>query len=548
DPLYNYTYNYTIKDEKGNPLKTIKLIDFISLQMAQDVNIINGDLGGTPIYKIKGAPPQPSTVKYYSIAWSNYGEVFILADKRMPHTILLLFRGTNSAKSTAIYLKPTSLIGLSVCEDSKGNPQKFLYGMFKVTTEVIHTIIESIRSLAVDFLGATSPNSVKIFSTGHSLGGAMSEIFSYLWVSIKNTPPYNSPNYGVLAENIICVSLGAPRCMNKLVADNFCALDQTNKILFIRIVTFGDPVPDVPLEAMGFRHPCFDNNKLLKNIFEGCQSLIIVRPTIGLGVSYQSGLKCLNYKNRPYITNPLSHTIYLDIVFTKAVDVAKYSKGAFTEQEILRANGSSVCRIIMGVNATPDFMYKAIFFNMDNIRKINKQDIKQQSSFFSRAASSLSFKIGGPVAEDVRISKEVFSKLVSLMVPLMNGNLNPLQGEMAGVEVFNSAQIMPDLSCPMPLNRLLTPSELSLISSNNSMQPVKSNFMSSFSSPMPQSMTTPQPMTTTQPMTPQRKSWFSRGGKKRTKTQKNKLKKHKKGKTQKRKNKKRKGKRITKKT
>jgi poly(3-hydroxybutyrate) depolymerase len=44
---------------------------------------------------------------------------------------------------------------------------------------MIHTIIETMRYLATDFLGATQPNSVKIFTTGHSLGGAMCTNFAY---------------------------------------------------------------------------------------------------------------------------------------------------------------------------------------------------------------------------------------------------------------------------------------------------------------------------------------------------------------------------------
>jgi len=171
----DYEYDY-----KGK-----KYIDFLKLNMPQNINIINGEITGTPEYKIIGEKADSNNIKYISIGWSNYGEVYVVADKRMPNTIFLLFRGTYSAKTAALYTKPTSLVPLTVCKDSAGNPETFLYGIFKASTEMIHTIIEAMRYLATDFLEAREPNSVKIFTTGHSLGGAMCTNFAYLWMGIK---------------------------------------------------------------------------------------------------------------------------------------------------------------------------------------------------------------------------------------------------------------------------------------------------------------------------------------------------------------------------
>jgi len=53
-------------------------------------------------------------------------------------------------------------------------------------------------------------------------------------------------------------------------------------------------------------------------------------------------------------------------------------------------------------------------------------------------------KIGGPVAEDRRMTKESFNLLVQQMEPIQ-GNLCPQKGKMH--DPFN-AQMMPDLSCP----------------------------------------------------------------------------------------------------
>jgi len=226
DIFANYEYDYKGKN----------FIDFIGLNMPQNINIINGDLKGEKKFPVPGEETQSEQVKYISIGWSNYGEIYVVADKRMPNTILLLFRGTYSAKTAALYSKPTSVVPLKVCNDSNGNPESFLYGIFKPTSEMGHTIVETMRYLATDFLGATAPNSVKIFTTGHSLGGAMCSNFAYLWMGIKKTAPYDSAPYNVLADNIVCVSLGAPRCMGSSVAKKFCNFAMQKKILFLRII------------------------------------------------------------------------------------------------------------------------------------------------------------------------------------------------------------------------------------------------------------------------------------------------------------------------
>jgi hypothetical protein len=62
----------------------------------------------------------------------------------------------------------------------------------------------------------------------------------------------------------------------------------------------------------------------------------------------------------------LSHTIYLDILYTKAVDISKFIKGIFVSQEVSRGtDGSTICRLIMGENST----YKTIFFDVNKSRE-----------------------------------------------------------------------------------------------------------------------------------------------------------------------------------
>ena len=454
-------------------------IDFIKLNMPQNVNIINGDIAGNKTFPLPGEQTPIDAVKYISLGWSNYGEIYIVADKRMPNTLFLIFRGTYSAKTAALYSKPTSVVPLTVCKDSAGNPEQFLYGIFKPTTEMIHTIIEAMRHLATDFLGASQANSVKIFTTGHSLGGAMCTNFAYLWMGIKKTAPYNTAPYNVLADNIVCVSLGSPRCMSSSVAKKFCNFASQKKILYLRITTNGDPVTALPPKS-GFQHPCSEDTKMREIISEACAPQLTMRPAPN--VNYSGDLDCLNYKGRIYLPNVLSHTVYLDILYTKAVDIAKFFKGMVTQQEVLRTpDKNTVCRIIMGQNAN----YKAIFFDVNKSReKPNNIDVVEEAELSKvdpNASAQLSAtgggmfdsflvpnmtmpkmtmpkmtmpkmtmptmtmpKIGGSVAEDRRMTLQAFNQLIQEMVPLQ-GELCPLQGKM--FNPFNN-QIMPDLSCP----------------------------------------------------------------------------------------------------
>ena len=434
-------------DVPSTSFQNKKYIDWINVNIPQQINIINGEISGPlPVTQSSDS----SSVKYISIGWSNYGEVYVVADKNMPNTIFIIFRGTYSAKTTALYLKLTSIVPLTTCKDSNGNPETFLYGIFKPTTELIHTILEATRYLAVNHLNATEPNSVKVFTTGHSLGGAMSTNFSYLWMGIKKTSPYNASPYTVLSDNIICISIGAPRCMGKSVAQKFCNFVKDKKILYLRVTTRGDPVPALPPKT-GYEHPCSSNEAMREVVSEDCNSELKMRGTVS--VDYKGDIDCQNYKTRTYIPNMLSHTIYLDILFLSAVDIVNFLKGIGSAKEVSRNNGSTVCRVIMSDSQGPE--YKVAFFDVNKSREVpNNTDLKEESqnggflsSFVANAAKKATPTFGGKVAEDVRMTKTSFDNLVGQMKAL-TGDLCPMEWTPYGLINPFTNELAPDLSCP----------------------------------------------------------------------------------------------------
>ena len=420
-------YEYTFKNEH--------FIAFNALNIPKNVNIVTGEILGTVVSVLAGSPPTSSDVKYISIGWSNYGEVYVVADKRMPRTIFLVFRGTYSAKTAALYLKPTSLTPLNVgCANNEG----FLYGIFKTNMELIHTTIEAMSYLATDFLGATEPDSVKVFTTGHSLGGALCTNFAYLWKGIKQTPPYSSAPYNVLSNKIICISLGAPRGMSASVAAKFCDLVKNNDILYLRITTRGDPVPGLPPKS-GYDHPCSNNEVMRQLVSEDCNATLTARGTIN--VDYAAALDCQNYKTRPYVANPLSHTIYLNILYTSAVDIVKFLKGVgtTTTKEVARTpDDSTVCRVIIGSISN----YKAGFFDVSKARL--------------NASLKIGGGFGGSIAEDVNMTGQAFKQFVTIInsSPLLTiNNLCPMAGPIVN-PFTNITSPAPNLSCVNALGKI----------------------------------------------------------------------------------------------
>lgn len=400
--------------------KNGKFIDYVEMNMPQDINIITDEMTGVRTYPEANIAAVDQNIKYISLACSNYGNVYIVADKRMPNVIQVIFRGTYSAKTAGSYSKPTSLVPLKV---EKGSNEAFMYGIFKITTDMFNTIIESIRYLAVNFLGNTEPNSVTILTFGHSLGGAMTTLFSYLWSKLKENVFYNSSPYHILKSNIFCISLGAPRCMNNYASDEFCKRVSEGLIVFKRIVTKGDLVPGMPSKKFGFSHPCSTKknraNGMRDRVNEDCSDVLSKIP---LYPKYNSSIKCEPENTKSFtMYNPLSHTLYFYIMYSKAANIPEFFKGMATQQEVLRSKkGETVVRVNIGNQVS----LKTAFFILDHVRDVPSNDAMLEEKM-KREKSSDTIDLtnepqmgGGKVSEDIKMTAKVFDKIISNTVEI----------------------------------------------------------------------------------------------------------------------------------
>jgi len=413
-------------------------LDVVKMKIPQQINKINGeqatfekmfekkaktnndDSGDVELVeKIKASSMDTGTgnrgentnnnVKYISIGWSNYGEVYVVADKRMPNTLMLLFRGTYSIKTASIYTKATTTLPLAACNT---NPDiKFLYGIYKVTAEMIHTIIEAMRYLVENFLneGKKDEGSIKIFTTGHSLGGAMCTIFAYLWMSIKKVEPYNKSPYNVFSNDIICVSLGAPRCMNETAANDFCEYVMKKKILYLRIVSNGDVVTAMPPSNLYYVHPCSNNNELRQQVTESCVAPFIRYPFY-FTTDYKVEIKCSTQVNKDW-KGTHAHAYYLYISYLNGISPTKFVPGF--NNEVVRMNGNTVCRLIYGWEST----FNVVFFNVEDVRDRNINggySFKKLSRMKTSGLELVGAKIKN-VVEDTKMTSEVFDFLIKKM-------------------------------------------------------------------------------------------------------------------------------------
>ncbi len=316
--------------------------------LANQINVVLGEVRGTN----PSSSPPSTTLTYVSIADSNYGEVYVCVDTLMPKTALVLFRGTSSSKSAACYTTPTSIVPFTI--NAAGD--RVLKGIYKITAEIKHVIAEALRHVA------TPGAKLRVCTCGHSLGGAMATLLAYEWSALRTAHQLED----LFDETIRCISVGAPRVLDHGTAAKFSANPQ---ILYRRVVTRGDPVPNLPSKTVsGFEHP-HDTSALRADGLETCNALLTMRPMPGINPRGQ--LDCQARFPRAYGINPLSHTVYLNVLFLTAVDVSMFMKGmvSFTTKEIARdpATKNTMVRLVF---FAPSSGYKHVFYNLHVARGI----------------------------------------------------------------------------------------------------------------------------------------------------------------------------------
>jgi hypothetical protein len=375
-------------------LREIKQIDVLNIfdPKIKNISIINKQINEITPQNYKDQQFNSSNVKYICISTSNYSSVYIVADKRL-NTIFVCFRGTYSIKSAISYLKFTSITPYKTCKSSN---KGVLLGIFKIIGEIFYTITESIKFLSKNFLETTN---YKLVTTGHSLGGGCSLLFSYLIAkqNIKNP--------------IVCVTFGAPRVMNKALSNQFNKFIENNYVIFRRYVENGDPLALLPFTTNSgnnsYYHPDDENEKMDYLAFS-CESNKKTRKVV-------CNLYNKTKKKRPHIKY---HGNYLGVSYKNAGENLSNTKKEIQRNN--KNNDSTVCRITTGGD---NEKFKAVFFELDELK--NKQTKKQ--NYFTRKFIKLKHTfITNYKEQDVYMNKNIFEKILKESTELEEKDLNPL--------------------------------------------------------------------------------------------------------------------------
>ena len=272
-------------------------------------------------------------VKYISITTSNYSTVYIIADKTM-NAIWVVFKGTDSPKNMSIYSKPSSLIPIILCE---GENDGIIGGIFKILSEIINTIMNSIDYLLENFL--KSESTTKIFTCGHSLGGALATIFSYLWIGLKNNKksPYYHKSFQNNVLNKICsITFGSPRVLNGNAIKKFNKLIELGYIFYRRIANEGDPCVNLPISSTffnsGYFHPDeYNNNINNKYLVFYCNPILEKELLHEKHIKYNKLHLCNNHRKTTDIktqfntTTIYAHCLYFYILYYNLLKVTNYT-------------------------------------------------------------------------------------------------------------------------------------------------------------------------------------------------------------------------------
>ena len=148
--------------------------------------------------------------------------------------VLIAFRGTQSYSELLTDLKA---VVKGKTEDIVGNQFKVHRGFNSIFESVKDQIDDAIRLAAKKFPNTTQ---VKIYTTGHSLGAALSVLCAYYYM-----------NKG---QSVDVYNFGCPRVGNSEFNKSFIKLLSPTKSSYFRFYRATDNVPGLPLRNLGYEH------------------------------------------------------------------------------------------------------------------------------------------------------------------------------------------------------------------------------------------------------------------------------------------------------
>lgn len=450
-----------IKNDNNRKLETKYLykhddkyfLAFNELNIPRNVNIITGERDGEielPYQLDKNKEQMNGEyVKYISISWSNYGEIFVVADKRMPNMILVLFRGTYSMKTLRISTDINNLSAKSVgCPDDN---EKFLYGFYKISVEMIHTVIESMVYLATNFLGANpdkandNSNKITIFTTGQSLGGALCTNFAYLLCSnFFTNKVYQQAPYNIFNSKIVCISVAAPKSMSRYVTEQFEQMVNDGKIIYSRLANNGDMITALPINELNitdiynninsnnnsksdvtaYSHPFAESNEInKKDVYEKCNTNVIYTDD-----DYSKNMKCVNSDDNTYNlfnnVNPLYHVVDMNISYLNVSKEIIKSSVKPLEVYAGAGNDAPITRIILGVAAMKEgsddeLQLSVVFVDTSKLQ----EQIVSTNNYNHKSKGN---DIESTITEDVFMNTTNFNKIIDKLSPNNNKDKSPL--------------------------------------------------------------------------------------------------------------------------
>ena len=375
-----------------NAIKKVKLNDIFKENLTHRSEITN------KINDINYSDNQPEfnhrqleNVQYVCISTSNYSSVYIVAIKDI-NAIFVCCRGTYSPKSAVSWAKVRSSAPFETCDDQSDG---YMLGIFKIIAEIFYTILEAITFLSTQFLKS---DDYKIFATGHSLGGAASLIFSFLFLKYKPT------------NKIGCVTFGSPRVLNGPSIEKINEFIKEERLMFKRYVTNGDFLANLPPlykylpKSLTYYHPDEYDATLNKSaVF--CR--YINKNT--------KKLKCNLRKTRKTHPNLKYHSNYIGISFKNA----SRGKTDFSKEIIRNEYYETICRIIVGGN-NHDFAVS--FFNLEDVKR-RKQSVYDKIKTKFKKEFNIDYK-----HNDVFMNEHVFKNIINSGYTTDDPKeLNPLQ-------------------------------------------------------------------------------------------------------------------------